>query len=75
MKSNTDLKFQTLYISIWGWQVLAMMFFTSAVILTAFQFNPISFTFGISFFIGFVISEFMCLKRKQEFYDGIGDFS
>ena len=54
------------YIAVWGWQILSMLFLISSLILFSMPKNLKTSSMYISFFLIFIICEFMVLKRKKE---------
>ena len=68
MKSD-ELRKITEYISLWGWQILAIIFLCSSFIMLALPRNLMGFVFGLTFFFIFIFCEYKSLKRKQEFYE------
>lgn len=56
------------YISVWGWQIIATIFFVSSLILISMPQNVVSVMFFIVFFAAFLFFEFIALKRKNDFY-------
>jgi len=75
MKSNDNLKLITLYISLWGWQILAVIFLVSTFLMVAIPRNVINLVFTIAFIIIFVFCEYKSLKRKEDFYDELRELS
>ena len=71
LHNDNELSYLTSYISLWGWQILAMLFLCSSFIVIALPRNLFGFIFGIAFFLTFVLCEYKSLKRKQEFYNEI----
>lgn len=69
MKSDDYLTPLTLYTALWGWQILAIMFFSLSLVLMALPRTMQSVVFAVSFFVIFAACEYMSLKRKKEFYD------
>lgn len=63
-----NLQSVTLYIGLWGWQILAMLFLVTSMIMFSIPRNIHGFVFGIAFFCAFLICEWRSLKRKDEFY-------
>jgi len=67
MKSEYNFKELTLYISVWGWNLLSFILLIASIILIALPRTLFSLVFGVAFFFAFVMSEFMMLKRRKEF--------
>jgi hypothetical protein len=65
-----NIKDITLYISIWNWQILAMLFLCSGMICLGLPRNNISFIFFIVFIILFASCEFVSNLRRRQFYNG-----
>jgi len=57
------------YISVWGWQTLAMLFLSSSLIIFSLQRNLISQSLYVALFLIFVGCQFISLKRKKEIYN------
>ena len=64
----TDLKSITLYISLWNWNLLAIIFFCFSLLMFVLPRDTRTMVFGVAFFFIFVFCEFKSLKSKQEFY-------
>lgn len=56
----------TNYISIWNWNILAIIFFSFSLLFFAMEDTLMTIVFSISFFAGFIIAEFMMLLRRKE---------
>jgi len=61
----------TKYVSVWGWQLMAMMFLCSSFIFFALPRTLITQSFYVAFFLIFIICEFKTLERKKEIYNDI----
>jgi len=59
------------YISVWGWQILALLFLVSSFFMFALPRTLITQSFYVSFFLIFVICEYFVLIRKREIYNEI----
>ena len=66
MKSD-DVLILTKYFAVWGWQLIALLFLCFAFAFLAMPRNGFTQVFYVSFFLIFVLTEFICLKRKKEF--------
>ena len=63
-----SIKIITDYISIWGWQLLAIIFLTSSIVISIFPTTITSIVFFITFFIVFVLCEYKSIIKKYELY-------
>ena len=66
--SAEEVKILTTYISVWGWQVLGIIFLCFSFLFFALERNIITQTFYLSTFILFAICEIVSFKRKKEIY-------
>ena len=57
----------TNYISVWGWQILSLMFLAFSFLFLAIPRNNKSVIFCVVFFLLFGICEYVSIKRKREF--------
>jgi len=57
------------YISVWNWQILAIMFLIGSMIMLSLQINTKTQVFSIAFLISFFICEFIMFKRKVGLYN------
>lgn len=64
-----DLKNYTMFLSAWGWQILSMMFLSFSFVFLAIPRTLMTQSFFVSFFLVFIICEFMSIKRRREFYE------
>jgi len=71
MKSAYEFDFQTLslYISVWGWQIIAIILFLFSIVLFALPRTLFTLVWAIAAFFNFVFCEIMVLKRRREFYE------
>lgn len=67
--NNDNLKKITLYIAVWGWQIIGMIFLSASFIFFAMPESVAANVFQVSFFLAFVMCLYMTLKRKREFYE------
>lgn len=61
----------TLYVGLWGWQILAILFLCSSVLMVASLRTPLTIVFSLAFIFIFAFCEYKSLRRKQEFYNEI----
>ena len=61
-----DLEEFSLFVSIWSWQILAMLFFCTSLIQFALPRTGITSVFTITFFLLFMGSEYFSLKKRKE---------
>ena len=61
-----ETKLITTFISSWGWQILAMLFLTSSLILFSIERTGISRILFIVLFLLFIGCEFKSLIRKRD---------
>jgi len=66
--SESDLKPITLYVSVWFWQVLAIVFLCTSFIMIALPRNASTVVFSISLIVIFAVCEYKSFKRREEFY-------
>ncbi len=64
-----DLKDYTTFLSVWNWQILAMMFLSFSFVFLSIPRTLMSKVFFVSFFLVFIVCEFMSIKRRREFYE------
>ena len=64
-----NLKKITLYIAVWGWQIMTIIFLSSSFIFFALPSSTATGVFQVSFFLIFIGCLYMTLKRKREFYN------
>lgn len=65
---NSDVKVITLYISVWGWQILSMLSFSTSLIMFALPTTLMSNVLFVVFFLLFMAGQYMAHKRKGEMY-------
>ena len=61
-----QIKIITGYISAWGWQLMAMLFLSLALVLFAMPRTLRTSVVYVAFFLVFVFCEYKTLKRKKE---------
>jgi len=64
-----EIKILTSYISAWSWQILAMLFLSTALLAVSL---PTSFASQIVYIVAtliFIICEFISFRKRREFYD------
>lgn len=64
---NYELEILTKYIAVWGWHIVAMIFFVSSIIYSFFNLI-IAKVFFVVFLVAFLISEIISFKRKEGIY-------
>ena len=64
-----NLKLLTRYIAAWSWQILAMIFLVSCMILLSLPRNILTVVFSISLLGLFICCQYMSVKRKREVYE------
>ncbi len=69
MEQEFSIKLLTSYISVWGWQILAMLFLTSSLMMLSLPTKDFSLAFFMAFFMVFIICEFISIRKKYEIYD------
>ena len=60
-----ETKLITTFISAWAWQILAMLFLCSSLIMFSIERTLITQVMYISLFLIFMCCEFLSLKRKR----------
>ena len=60
-----ETKLITTFISAWAWQILAMLFLCSSLIIFSIERTLITQVMYIALFLIFIGCEFMSLKRKR----------
>ena len=61
----------SLIIATWGWQLIALMFLCSLIILIALPTTLFTIVFSVALFMCFAGCEYMSLKRKKEVYNEV----
>ena len=61
-----EIEYLTNYISVWGWNICALMFLTTSFILFSLQSSLKTQSFTVACILAFIMCEFMMLKRKGE---------
>ena len=59
------------YVSIWGWQIMAIKFLIGSFISFALPRTLITQSVYVAFFLLFIACQFMSLKRKKELQNNI----
>ena len=54
------------YITVWGWQIISIIFFAASLLLLAIPRTVMSLTFFIVTLSLFFICEYICFKRRKE---------
>jgi len=57
----------TKYISVWGWQLLTIIFLCFAFVFFALPRTFFTLVFGIAFIFIFIICESITIRRRREF--------
>jgi len=66
-----DDEILTSYISVWGWQILTIIFLCFAFLFFSLPRNLFTLVFGIAFIFTFIICESITIKRRREFNGNI----
>lgn len=59
----------TTFISVWGWQILAILFLSFSFLSFSMPRTIHTFVFFIAFFVMFISCEYVSLKKRKKFYD------
>lgn len=68
---DVNLKNLTLFVSLWGWQILAIIFFCSSILVIGLPNKQLSIVFAGVFFILFAVCEYLSFKRRSDFFHEI----
>jgi len=64
-----NFKDYTMFVSVWGWQILAMIFLSFSILFLTLPETLKTNVFFYSFLFLFIGCEVMSIKRKREFYE------
>lgn len=75
MEEINDIQLLTRYISIWGWELIAIIFLCFSLLYYSFAPTLINNVLCTAFFIIFICCQFMVLLKQRQFYGEEGELN